>query len=169
MLGRGGKLMRLASLQRLVDGLRLAPHVYVPSTQVFPDVSVAALERDLRVSERGQANGALNLPAASSGAYDEVEYAIIERIFAERKAAHGFLVDQIETYAQRLSALDFHGRFTLIRNAAPQAVAEFNTEARQGRDELYQLRRHVVENERERDAFQATNKLAYRAPRVPST
>ncbi len=161
--------MRLASLQRLVDGLRLAPHEYRPSLQVFPDVSVDALDRDLRVAERGRENGAINLPVSSSETYDEVEYEIIERIFAERKAAHAFLVDQIETYAQRLSALDFHGRFTLIRNTAPQAVAEFNAEVLQGRDQLYQLRRTLVENERERDSFRQDNRLKGRAPRVPST
>ncbi|MBN8966651.1 MAG: hypothetical protein J0H89_15070, partial [Rhizobiales bacterium] len=161
--------MRLASLQRLVDGLRLAPHDYKPSLQVFPDISIAALDRDLRVAERGHENGALNLPAPTSETYDETEYAIIEQIFSERKAAHAVFVDQIETYAQRLSALDFHGRFTLIRNTAPEALAEFNAEALQGRDQLYQLRRTLVENERERDAFRRFNGLEHRAPRVPSS
>lgn len=161
--------MRLASLQRLAEGMRRAPHVNTPSLQTFPDISIPALERDLRVAERGQENGSRELPTASSESLDEVEYAIVERIFAERKAAHATVVDQLETYAQRLSALDFEGRFTVIRNAAPSAVSEFNAEAQKGRNQLYQLARMLIENEQERDAFKVANSLTKRAPRVPSS
>jgi hypothetical protein len=160
--------MRLPSLERLASGLRQAPHEYRPSLQVFPDVSIDAVARELNVAERGKENGKLDLPPSSSANFDETEYAILERIFAEQKAAHHALVDQLETYAQRLSALDFHGRFTVIQHAAPAAVSEFNAEAQQGRDELHQLRRALVENERERNLFQDKNGLQ-RAPRVPTT
>ncbi len=67
-----------------------------------------------------------------------------------------------------ITALDFHGRFTVIQHAAPAAVAEFRTEARQGRDQLHRLRRTLVENEQERDDFKKRNRLR-RAPRVSSS
>jgi hypothetical protein len=159
--------MRLASLERLAIGLRQAPHEYRPSLQVFPDISVDALARDLKVVERAKENGKLDLPASSSGSLDDTEHAIIERIFSDRKAAHQMLADQLETYTQRRTALDFHGRFTVIRHAAPAAVAEFRAEANLGRDQLYRLRRALRENERERNDFQSRYRLQ-RAPRLPS-
>ena len=157
--------MRLASLERLASGLRQAPHEYRPSLQVFPDVSVEALARDMQIADHGRQSGALNLPSPVSENLDETEYAIIERIFAQQKAAHQTLLDQLETYAQRMAALDFHGRFSVIQHAAPAAVSEFKAEALQGRDQLYQLRRALVENERERNIFREHNRL-HRAPRV---
>jgi hypothetical protein len=159
--------MRLASLERLAIGLRQAPHEYRPSLQVFPDVSVDALARDLKVVERAKENGKLDLPASSSGSLDETEHAIIERIFSDRKSAHQMLADQLETYTQRRNALDFHGRFTVIQHAAPAAVAEFRAEANLGRDQLHRLRRALVENEQERDDFKDQYRLR-RAPRLSS-
>ena len=159
--------MRLASLERLANGLRQAPHEYRPSLHVFPDVSVEAMARALRVSERGRDNGKLDLPSAASASFDEVEHAIIEHIYSDRKTAHHTLIDQLETYTQRLTALDFHGRFTVIQHAAPAAVTEFRAEALQGRDELHRLRRTLLENEEERDEFKQQNRLR-RAPRVSS-
>jgi hypothetical protein len=159
--------MRLASLERLASGLRQAPHEYRPSLQVFPDISVCALSRDLKVAEKGKENGKLELPSSSSDNLDETEYAIIERIFSDRKSAHHTLVDQLETYTQRLTALDFHGRFTVIQHAAPAAVSEFRAEALQGQDELHKLRHLLVENEQEREEFKTENRLR-RAPRLSS-
>src|SRR5262245_32775891 len=163
----GVRDMRLASLERLASGLRQAPHEYRPSLQVFPDVSVDAIAHDLRVVEKGKESGKFDLPSGSSDSLDETEYAIIERIFSDRKAAHHTLVDRLETYTQRLSALDFHGRFTVIQHAAPAAVSEFRAEALQGQDQLHKLRRVLVENERERDNFKHENRLR-RAPRLSS-
>jgi hypothetical protein len=159
--------MRLPSIERLASGLRQAPHEYRPSLGVFPDISVDAIARDVKVVEKGKESGKLELPTSSSGSLDETEYAIIERIFSDRKAAHHTLLDQLTTCTERLTALDFHGRFTIIQNAAPAAVSEFGTEARQGRDELYRLRRTLLEHEQERDDFKSYNRLR-RAPRLSS-
>src|SRR5262245_44227890 len=160
--------MRLASLERLASGLRQAPHEYRPSLQLFPDASVEALGRDLRVVEKGKESGKFELPSSSSDSLDETEHAILERIFSDRKAAHHILVDQLETYTQRLTALDFHGRFTAIQHAAPAAVSEFGAEAKQGQDQLHRLRRALMENEHERDDFRSHNRLLLKAPRLSS-
>jgi len=54
--------MRLPSIERLASGLRQAPHEYRPSLRVFPDISVDAIARDLKVVERGEESGNLELP-----------------------------------------------------------------------------------------------------------
>jgi hypothetical protein len=158
---------RLSALERLAQGLMGSPHDYRPSLQVFPDISVEALARDLGLAAKAEQRGRQEQPATYSATLDEVEHSVIERIYAERKSSHQELLDQLETYARRLGALDFEGRFATIQHAAPAAVGEFKAEALQGRDRLYQLRRTLVENERERDTFRKRRRLE-RAPRVSS-
>jgi hypothetical protein len=158
---------RLSALERLAQGLWGPPHAYVPSLQVFPDVSADVLTRELKLADKGQERGKLDEPASNSATLDEVEHGIIERIYAERKSAYQEFVDQLETYARRLAALDFEGRFATIAHAAPAAVSEFKAEAIQGRDMLYQLRRTLIENEQERNAFKVRHRLI-RAPRLSS-
>src|SRR5260370_29978084 len=133
----------LRGLERLVRGAYSAPHEYRPSLEVFPDVSVDVLAKDLNIVERATSNGRAEHPTSESSSLDEVEYAIVERLYSERTAAHQSFVDQLDTYAQRLNALDFEGRFSVIQQAAPEAVTEFLAEASQGRGELYQIRRNL--------------------------
>jgi hypothetical protein len=90
---------------------------------------------------------------------DDIEHAIVERMEAEKNAAHGTLLDEIRTYKERLAGLDFEGRFGTIRQAAPAAVSEFRAEAAQGRDELHNLRRHLGDLELERDEFRRRHDL----------
>jgi hypothetical protein len=158
---------RLSALERLAQGLRGSPHDYRPSLQVFPDISVETLARELNLEGKAKERGQQDQPPTHSASMDDVEHSILERIHADRKAAHQELIDQLETYSNRLGALDFEGRFATIQHAAPAAVGEFRAEALQGRDRLYQLRRTLVENERERDAFRKWHRLV-RAPRVSS-
>lgn len=155
----------LKALEKLVQGAYSAPHEYRASLQVFPSVSVEVLAKDLNVVERATSNGRAEHPTSESTSLDEVEYSIVERIYSQRTAAHQSLVDQLDTYVQRLNALDFEGRFSQIHHAAPEVVAEFRAEANQGRDELYQLRRSLWENEQEREAFRSRHKL-FRAPQI---
>ena len=160
--------MRLSALQRIAEGIGRAPHEYRPTLQTFADLSPDEVARQLQLAGRAKRNAERDLPPTDSASPDDVEYEITERIFSERKAAHQTLIDHLETYAQRLTALDFHGRFTTIQQAAPLAVSEFIAEAKLGRDDLFQLRRSVVEHERERDEFKKQHRLR-RAPRLSST
>ncbi len=160
-------MARLPALQRLIEGLWRPSHVYAAPLQVFPDISVDALARELDIVAIGSERGKRNEPPTNSAVLDDVEHDIVDRIYAERKAAYQQAVDQLETYSDRLSALDFEGRFTAIKHAAPDAVSQFKVEALQGRDQLFHLRRTLVDNEKERNAFKKRHRLE-RAPRVSS-
>jgi hypothetical protein len=85
---------------------------------------------------------------------------VIERVEAEKRSALGVLLDWLRVYAERLTGLDFEGRFGLIEQAAPEAISSLRAEAAQGRDELHRLRRELVELERERDTFRAMHALS---------
>ena len=148
-----------SALTRLMNGLKREQHDYRVSLDVFPALNVDKLAADLRLAQLGAERGAREEPASDTAALDDVENAVVERVEAEKNAAHGTFVDEIRTYTERLTGLDFEGRFSAIRQAAPAAVSEFRAEAAQGRDELHGLRRHLSDLERESEAFRGRHKL----------
>jgi hypothetical protein len=148
-----------SALSRLVSGLRREQHDYRASLEVFPVLNIDKLAADMGLTKAGAERGSHGEPASDSAALDDVENRIIERVEAEKNAAHATLLDEIRIYQERLTGLDFEGRFGTIRQAAPAAVSEFRAEAAQGRDELHSLRRHLRDLELERDEFRRRHKL----------
>jgi hypothetical protein len=152
-------LTQRSALARLLNGLKREQHDYRPSLEVFPALNVDKLAGDMALAATGRERGAREEPASDGATFDDVENRIIEGVEAEKNAAHGVLLDELRTYKERLTGLDFEGRFGTIRQAAPAAVSEFRAEAAQGRDELHSLRRHLRDLELERDEFRRRNKL----------
>jgi hypothetical protein len=148
-----------SALARLVGGLKREQHDYRASLEVFPALNVAKLAADLAVGKMGAQRGANEEPSSDSAVLDDVESRIVERVEAEKNSAHGIVLDELHLYKERLSGLDFEGRFATIRQAAPAAVSEFRAEAALGRDELHGLRRHLRDVEAERDDFRRRHKL----------
>lgn len=161
-------MARDGALSRLVRGLKREPRMDRPELDVFPAVDPRRLAATLDLERLGRERGAREEPPTGSLTPDEVETRILERVEAERKAAHGRLLDELKTVSERLSNLDFEGRFAEIRHAAPAAVSEFRAEAATGRDELHGLRRRLTEHEAEKEAFKRRHRLE-RTPRPPST
>jgi hypothetical protein len=148
-----------SALARLVGGLKREQHDYRASLEVFPALNIGKLAADLAVGRLGAERGAEEAPVSDSAALDDVEGRIVERVEAEQNSAHGVFLDELHLYKERLSGLDFEGRFATIRQAAPAAVSEFRAEAAQGRDELHSLRRHLRDVEAERDDFRRRHRL----------
>ena len=153
------KSTQRSALARLLNGLKREQHDYRPSLEVFPVLNIDKLASDMALAPTGAERGTREEPASDSIAFDDVENRIIERAEAEKNASHCILLDELHTYKERLTSLDFEGRFGTIRQAAPAAVSEFRSEAAQGRDELHRLRRHLRDLEVEHDEFRRRNKL----------
>jgi hypothetical protein len=157
---RGTKqLAQRSALARLVSGLKREPHNYRASLEIFPTLNIERLASEMALAKTGAARGVENQPATDSAAFDDVENRVIESIEAEKNSAHGVLLDELQIYKERLTSLDFEGRFGTIRQAAPAAVSEFHAEAAQGRDELHSLRRYLRDLETERDEFRRRHGL----------
>jgi hypothetical protein len=148
-----------SALARLVGGLKREQHDYRASLEVFPALNIGKLAADLAVGRLGAERGAEEAPVSDSAVLDDVEGRIVERVEAEKNSAHGVFLDELHLYKERLSGLDFEGRFATIRQAAPAAVSEFRAVAAQGRDELHSLRRHLRDVEAERDDFRRRHRL----------
>jgi hypothetical protein len=153
------QLAQLSALTRLVSGLKREPHNYRASLEIFPALNIERLAADMALAKTGAGRGVKNEPAADSAGFDDVENRIVECVEAEKNSAHGVLLDELQIYKERLTGLDFEGRFATIRQAVPAAVSEFHAEAAQGRDELHSLRRHLRDLEAERDDFRRRHGL----------
>lgn len=147
------------AIGRLIALLGEQQHPYKPSTQVFLELDAEKLAADIRLVELGTERGSAERPPTNATGYDDVEHRIIERLESHKQDSHAIFQQHLETYDDRMAALDFEGRFSVIQQAAPQAVGEFNAEAALGRDELYALRRRLYESEKERDGFRQKHRL----------
>jgi hypothetical protein len=162
------KSHRLSGIARILQLLNQPQHPYRPATTIFLDLDVSRIADELQLVKRGRERGSKNLPPKDALTLDDVEHQIIERIEAHKQQSHTIFLDHLDTYNQRLAALNFEERFSVIRQAAPQAVGDFNAEATLGRDELFALRRRIIDSEAERDHFRKKHKII-RPARILST
>lgn len=154
-------------LGKLKDSAFRPQHDYRVSLQIFPDLNIDKVAEDMDLARVGGDRGEHETPPATSISFDEVEMRIGERIRSAQKSAYSRLSDELRTYDDRLSGLDFEGRFADLRQAAPEAVSSFKAEAMQGRDELNPLRRALREANDEKSDFQKRHNLT-RAARPTS-
>ena len=148
-----------SAISRLMGLVNQPRHDYRPGTEVFLELNVDRIAADLQLAQLGAERGAQDRPAQDAQTPDDVEHRIIERIEGHKQDAHSLYLEHLHTYDQRMAALDFEERFAVIRQAAPEAVGDFRAEAALGRDELFALRRRVVESEKEREHFRAAHGL----------
>ncbi|WP_027544885.1 hypothetical protein [Bradyrhizobium sp. WSM2254] len=144
---------RPSALSRLRALLGQSQHPYRPATQIFLDLDVQSNAREMALTERGTDRGKENRPQAGTETLDDVEHQIVERIESHKQDAHSLYLEHLHTYDQRIAALNFEERFTIIQQAAPEAVGDFGAEASLGRDDLFALRRRLHESEAEREEF----------------
>jgi hypothetical protein len=161
----GQKPSAIARLLKLISQPR---HDYRPSTDVFLELNVDRIAEELDLAKIGSERGATERPAQDAQTLDDVEHRIVERIEAHKQDAHKLYLEHLHTYDERLTGLDFEERFTVIQQAAPEAVGDFRAEAALGRNELFALRRRLYDSEQEREQFRTIHKLT-RPARVPTS
>jgi hypothetical protein len=150
---------RQSAIARIWSLLSQPPHIYRPATTIFLDLNVDRVADELRLVARGKERGSQNRPTADAQSLDDIEHQIIERIEAHKQTANSIYLDQVHTYDDRVSALSFEQHFTIIQQAAPEAVGDFGAEATVGRDELFGLRRRLNESEVERERFRTRHRI----------
>jgi hypothetical protein len=156
-----------SAISRLLAMLREPPHDYRPATGIFLDLDVQRIARELELELVGTERGADNRPAQDAQDFDDIEHQIVERAEGHKQDAHSVYLDQLHTYDERLTALNFEERFAVLQQAALDAVGEFSADAGIGRGTLFALRRRLRDCEMERDHFRERNGL-YRPARLAS-
>ncbi|MCO5147068.1 MAG: hypothetical protein M9895_12935 [Aquamicrobium sp.] len=159
--------LRFNALNTLWQRARQASHDFRASTQIFPSLDVDRVARDLEIEKKAIERGGQDEPPSDAMTLDEVELAIVERIEAEKKSAHQVLEDQLQTFSERLTNLDFEGQFGMIRQANLTTVTDYVAECQSGLNALHGIRRDLADAENERDDFRKRHRLS-RAARVQS-
>lgn len=150
---------------RLLEKVRESSHDFVVTTEIFPNLDVERVARDMNLVEEGKSRGDLNQPPKSSKSLDDVELAIVGKVQDAKSTAYNNLEDQLQLFAGRLGGLDFEGQFSDIHKANAEGVSDFKAEIVRGRNELHGLRRALNAAEEDYADFRRRHRIT-RAPRL---
>jgi hypothetical protein len=152
----------------LLQSLRDSREGYVPAVQAFPSLDLDQIARNLKLEQRGKADGELNRPPADS----DVEQLPEQDVRAEidhraRRAAEDYR-SQLELYHARIRrAVRSSDTSVEIDAAGESALADFKVQANDDLDHLHAAKREVEEREREFREFRRAHELS-RLPRLLS-
>jgi hypothetical protein len=144
---------------KIKEFLNQRPNQYIPSTMVFNELDLDVMGQQLQLKEKAQQRGAAELPNTNSIDLDTVETEIVNSIEAEKNKYHETLRHELQAYDNRIAALSLDNKVFDIKNAAENAKAEFEAEARDGTNQLELDLQVVKEIDQERKAFKKRNKL----------
>jgi hypothetical protein len=108
-----------SALGRLLGLLNEPQHVYRPATQIFLDLNVSRIADELQLTKHGMERGKENRPDKYAQTFDDIEHQIEERVGTHKQDGHSIYLDQLHTYDERLTALNFEEHFAVIQQAAP--------------------------------------------------
>lgn len=117
-----------SALQKLVSVFKTPQHDYKVSTELFGQFDPNKVAKELKLEKVGAEKGEKNQPSASSQISDEIEVQIQERIESAKSHAHELAENQIQTYVERISNLDFEGHFSELRQAGPMAISDIQSD-----------------------------------------
>ncbi len=150
---------------RLLEKVRESSHDFVVTTEIFPNLDVERVARDMNLVEEGNNRGVLEQPSKSSKSLDDIELAVVGKVQDAKSTAYNNLEDQLQLFAGRLGSLDFEGQFSDIHKANAEGVSDFKAEIVKGRNELHGLRRALNAAEEDYADFRKRHRIT-RAPRV---
>ncbi len=156
------------ALTKLLKSFKTAQHDYKINTDHFGSLDAARVAKELDLEKIGADKGAANLPRKSSQIPDEVESQISERLEAARIKANEIAENELQTYSERISNLDFEGHFSKLRQVGPLVINEIQTETQKSLNEMNVRRKKYLDIENEYKHFRATNGLENRTARLTS-
>jgi hypothetical protein len=157
------------ALSKLLKSFKTAQHDYKINTELFGSLDAVKVAKELDLEKVGSAKGSQNLPSQSSQIPDEIESQISERIDAARVKANEIAENQMQTYSDRISNLDFEGHFSELRQVGPLVINEIQTETQKSLNEMNVRRKKYLDIENEYKHFRATNGLENRTAKLSSS
>jgi hypothetical protein len=147
------------ALERLRDLLGTRPHDAVASGLVFYELDDAAIQRELRLEEKGAERGAADPPPEQAAGLDDVEAEIISRIEREKHRSTDDFQHQLGLYHLRLVSLGADGVVHEVRAAANEATGGFRAEIQNRLNDLTLEREEVVLSRRHLQNFRENHGL----------
>lgn len=157
-----------SALSKLLKSFKTAQHDYKINIELFGSLDAVKVAKELDLEKVGAAKGSQNLPNKSSQIPDEIESQISERIDAARVKASEIAENQMQTYSERISNLDFEGHFSELRQVGPLVINEIQTETQKSLNKMNIRRKKYLDIENEYKHFRATNGLENRTAKLSS-
>ena len=158
-----------SALQKLVGVFKTPQHDYKISTELFGQFDANKVAKELKLEKVGAEKGEKNQPSSSSQISDEIEVQIQERIESAKTQAHELAENQIQTYSERVSNLDFEGHFSELRQAGPMTVSDIQSQVHLGLNDMNTRRRKLKDIENEYQHFRSKNGLENRTAKVTTS
>ena len=152
-----------------MEAFKTPQHDYKVNTEIFGQFDPDKVAKELKLEKVGAEKGKLNQPASKSQIPDEIETQIQERIEAAKATANESAENQIFTYNERISNLDFEGHFSELRQAGPEAVSRIQGLVQTGLNEMNTRRRKLLDVEKEYKYFRETNGLENRTAKMTTS
>ena len=160
--------MANSSLKKLVEVFTTTQHPYKISTELFGQLDVDRLAKELKLEENGTKKGKKDEPATTSQVPDKIEAKIQERLESSKKEAHHLAENELHAYNERISNLDFEGHFSQLRLTGPKVVSEIQANVTLSLNEMFRRRKRLLAVQSEFEKFQVKNGLTDRTAKVPS-
>ena len=161
--------MANSALSKLIETFKTPQHDYKLNTEVFGQFDAEKVAKELNLEKIGTEKGTKNQPSQDSQIPDEIESQIQERIEAAKSTANEAAENQILTYNERISNLDFEGHFSELRQAGPLAISDIQAQIQRGLNEMNTRRRKLLDVEKEFSYFRSANGLEYRTAKLTTS
>ena len=161
--------MSNSALNKLIEAFKTPQHDLKLNTEIFGQFDADKVAKELNLEKIGAEKGEKNQPSTETQIPDEIETQIQERIEAAKATANESAENQIHSYNERISNLDFEGHFSELRQSGPIAISDIEAQIQRGLNEMNTRRRKLLDVEKEFEHFRKANGLEFRTAKVPSS
>ena len=140
-----------------------------PMDDAFVQVDTDALATDMRLRERAEERGSINLPPPDDTTLDVIETEIVSRIKSELNRAQIDARNQTQSYENRLAGLQLLHEVGTIKAAALKAIGDFQTLVIDWRNQLSNRRDAIRESYYDLKNFKVENGLSRPAVEAAAT
>lgn len=148
-----------SSLDKLLNNLRSTNHTFKVTTDIFPNLEVEKLSKEMELAELGASRGTEELPSKNTVSMDEIELKVVERIEDAKSIAFNNIEDQLHLFSVRIANLDFQGQFSTIEKVNAESLTDFKGEVVYGKGQLHTLRRELNQRDKDLAAFRKSHKI----------
>lgn len=129
------------------------------STLQFQSIDIDGTSKRLRLGARAKESCQRDLPASDSQSFDAVEQEIANEIEYEVKKDFDRYLENQKTYVDRAGSLAIQSLVIQIGTIATGAITDFAKCTHSGSNELYLLKKDLVETEQELERFRSRHRL----------
>lgn len=156
------------SLDRLGETLSRFVGNVRPSTQLFNEIDVTGIAKELELEQKGSERGKANQPQQTSTTFDAPQNEVVSKVTEHVRSGYQTFVDEMRVYSERIRQLEIEQRVSEISLATQDTISNFRSRVHTGRDDLFVLARTIKQTEEEVEDFKREHGLR-RTPHPPES